>query len=489
MNFPVEKETAEDHLPGSDDHENDTTAIDQPVSHSFAPTLNPNEIKEIEQNDLPVKSCVECNSTLTCRYTFLRTVPSTEENLEANDTEIQFLCDTDCVTKFKSKNGGYKVIQKKVSITYTVDSEQKCIVCNEIKLCKFRFKDAPAPDFYEYICDDECIYKLTEESPDKYLVTRKRFIIEELASDTETDNKCVQCTDDKKCKFSFKQENEVFYLCWEACLNLLLAEQPDRFRIKRHSIRVKNLPRKTNDENCVSSLIAPAAREPKLTTSSSGQSKMVARSEEEARLASLDREASFIRRCSQCFTEIFLDGRSLQWETMDFCNESCLGSYQTSIGAACTSCQAAVPMTSLGKYCVRFGFELRQFCRSSCLDVYKKGLKVCSHCQKDISKNEEFLAPIGGQFKDFCSRKCMRLYEQICTTKKQNTAKICAVCNNSKPFKVEVVIDSNVHHFCSNPCFSAFKFVNNIVPGKFISNKKKHFGILLTISISFLAKL
>lgn len=57
---------------------------------------------------------------------------------------------------------------------------------------------------------------------------------------------------------------------------------------------------------------------------------------------------------------------------------------------------------SLGKYCVRFGYDMKQFCSAHCLEDFKKGLKVCSYCQKDISRGAEgFLAPVGdkGQFK------------------------------------------------------------------------------------------
>ena len=61
----------------------------------------------------------------------------------------------------------------------------------------------------------------------------------------------------------------------------------------------------------------------------------------------------------------------------------------------------------------RFGCDIKQFCSNVCLEDYKKGLKVCSYCQKDISGGEGFLAPIGdkGQFKDFCEQKCLQKYE------------------------------------------------------------------------------
>jgi hypothetical protein len=78
------------------------------------------------------------------------------------------------------------------------------------------------------------------------------------------------------------------------------------------------------------------------------------------------------------------------------------GKYQTALGSHCANCKGSVQPVSLGKYCVRFGYDIKQFCCSTCLEEFKKGLKVCSYCQKDISNGAEgFLAPVGdkGQFK------------------------------------------------------------------------------------------
>jgi hypothetical protein len=41
----------------------------------------------------------------------------------------------------------------------------------------------------------------------------------------------------------------------------------------------------------------------------------------------------------------------------------------------------------------------------------------------------------------------------------------CAVCNNEKIVKVEVILDNRLHKLCSEPCFAAFKFVNKINAG------------------------
>ena len=44
----------------------------------------------------------------------------------------------------------------------------------------------------------------------------------------------------------------------------------------------------------------------------------------------------------------------------------------------CSSCKTEVHHSSLGKYCVRFGSDIKQFCSNVCLEDYKKGLKVRS---------------------------------------------------------------------------------------------------------------
>lgn len=457
-----------------------------------APSIG--EIKEIDSVDaMDEKVCIECGQMVKCKYSLLKEItvppPANEDDSEAAaaaetpQTEIQYLCDTACVTKFNTANTQYKVVVKKVPIFYAMDTEQPCQSCSETKLCKYRFKEPNDAEQFTYVCEEECLNRFIDAHPDRYVLAKKRFIIEELsanAADADTENKCLQCLEDAKCKYTFKEDEQSYYLCTEPCLNLLMAEQPDRFRkLRRQSIRVKDLTQR-NDSAATQRNESATGGQTTTTTvakrASSGagaqekSKKMVARTEDQQRMATMDREASFSRRCAQCYSDIMLLESNLQWETMDFCNESCLGQYQQAVGAACQSCQNAVSVASMGKYCVRFGFELRQFCRSACLDAFKKGLKVCSYCQMDIKKNDEFLAPINGQFKDFCSKTCMKHYEQIFNHKK-HIVRQCAVCNNQKNVRVEINIDGGTHYFCSNPCYSAFSFVNNVTTGKIVPMK------------------
>lgn len=120
---------------------------------------------------------------------------------------------------------------------------------------------------------------------------------------------------------------------------------------------------------------------------------------------------------------------------------------------------------------MRFGYDIRQFCSSHCLEEYKKGLKVCSYCQKDISAGTEgFLAPAGekGQFKDFCTAVCMDKYNNMSQHKKPvvKPGVTCSVCLLEKPIDIEYERDGKLVLFCGELCFVAYRFVNSVAPGR-----------------------
>ena len=132
----------------------------------------------------------------------------------------------------------------------------------------------------------------------------------------------------------------------------------------------------------------------------------------------------------------------------------------------CSTCKKSVLIASLGKYCVRFGSDIRQFCSNTCLEEYKKGLKVCCYCQKDISGGEGFMAPIGdkGTFKDFCAQECLDKFTARSTGKPiEPEVTACAVCKEEKPVQVQLILpESQKIKLCSSPCLGAYTFANGI---------------------------
>ena len=132
----------------------------------------------------------------------------------------------------------------------------------------------------------------------------------------------------------------------------------------------------------------------------------------------------------------------------------------------CAECYVIVRKDLLGKYCVRFGCTIRQFCSKNCLSEYKKKVKICSYCLEDISKGNGFLAFFGNRetFKDFCSIQCMKDYSLMCKRLRgylKQTDK-CCVCHKEKIIEHEFHLNNEVNNLCSKDCLVAFTFVNNV---------------------------
>lgn len=339
-----------------------------------------------------------------------------------------------------------------------------CSECEEKKLCFFYYNYDGDDTYY---CSLSCLDSMMADEKLKYTYKRRRITIEEIFP---KDSFCIVCNETKRCSFQCIRYGETLYICEHPCIKSLNDNENGRYLVKRRRSTRAAKPNAALQSNppLLKLKVISNATDKYLDEAYKIQAKtpaMVAAAREE-------RERTFIRRCTQCSVLVEADDKLLNWETMDFCNEVCLGRYQHRTGARCSNCDQNVQHTSLGKYCVRFGYDIRQFCNSVCLDEFKKGLKICCYCQKDISSGHQgFLAPVGdkGQFKDFCSQICMEKFENMCKNPiPQSVWAKCAVCSLEKGTTIEVeVSEDSYQRLCSDPCFAAFKFVNNIFPGNF----------------------
>lgn len=72
-----------------------------------------------------------------------------------------------------------------------------------------------------------------------------------------------------------------------------------------------------------------------------------------------------------------------------FTNQACFyftASHLNEVAAKCHMCKEMVRTMFIGKYCVRFGSDIHQFCSNTCLEYYKTKIKVCCYCQKNLEK-------------------------------------------------------------------------------------------------------
>lgn len=398
------------------------------------------DTEEVDDSDpVFVSTGSEKNSTTekTCSAT------QDDENFQANQPQEDPIGSDDliAVTLDEDAEPDATIEDQVVDIEQGA-SEEMCIIPDTERVISQAEKDAVAsmvplrdPTESELFSNDPSSEATSAESaadkssnPENYVVSR---------CTDENVNSCMQCCLPRKSKYSILHQKVMTYICDDGCLNNFKRRHTDKIIMNTEGdLRVKKLTSGVNNDNMVV-------------------------------------KVKFCRKCAECQKELELSDVHLSWQTMEFCTELCLSKYQKRVGSKCSNCNTIVRTNCLGKYCVRFGYNIRQFCSSVCLEEFKKGLKVCSYCQKDMSTGggDGFLAPVGdkGQFKDFCTQSCMEKYDIMSNNQSNHSSKsgnMCSVCLKEKPTTIEFEHDNKMNFFCGEPCFVAFKFVNNIAPGK-----------------------
>lgn len=270
---------------------------------------------------------------------------------------------------------------------------------------------------------------------DKYVLKRRKIILNEI----KLKMKCYVCYKRKNCSFSMTLYETMYSICDQICIKALNDAENGRY------VSIKKRPT------------------PKTNTSQTNPKKIQTKTSEILGPFKGKRQRTFIRLCTECTLILTSEESMLTWETMEFCNEVCLGRYQNRIGARCRNCKGYVLQTSLGKHCIRIGYNIHQFCHSSCLSVSKTSMKICYYCQKGISTGlQSFRAPVGdkGKAKDFCSQICIEKIDHMNDSIPEKVRTKCAVYALHKATTIEV--EGVSQRLCSDPCFAAFIFVNKL---------------------------
>ncbi|KAK3098409.1 hypothetical protein FSP39_019220 [Pinctada imbricata] len=254
---------------------------------------------------------------------------------------------------------------------------------------------------------------------------------------------CLVCNKVTKCKYNIVRNGDIKHLCDDTCFT--------RFRASP-TVFLKGPPPST---------VPPPETKPRPPPTNSTPV-----------------QDQHYKTCSVCqLMNIKTSKPFLNWQGMDFCGEDCLGKFQGTLNPLCHNCGASVSSTAKGKFCLRVGNLVKQFCTNLCYMEFKKRQKLCECCQKDISKAPEaFVAPVGkdGMFKDFCSQTCLQKYEdtdvEIVGVERPHKTKVppaglfsCSVCGKNKTCKHEIRLQGKCHRLCSDLCFSAFQYANKLV--------------------------
>nr|XP_022915643.1 zinc finger MYM-type protein 3-like [Onthophagus taurus] len=273
--------------------------------------------------------------------------------------------------------------------------------------------------------DDQSVSNINETTDDtetidavEYPEWDGKYVVNLSKGDEQ--KQCMMCNAENVPKYTCSKNKNQMYICSEECLKQLKEQNVDNIIVR--DLRVKNFS-------------TPV----------------------------VEVEEDNFRSCGECGTRLTSVETFISWECLEFCEMKCLRSYQKKIGSFCASCKNQVSDVYLGKYCVRFGFDVRQFCCGTCLTEYKKGLKSCLFCrdQMEIPETTEEEAT-KSKGSDFCSKTCRDNYINLKEGIKEDGP--CSVCHKQKLIEIEFTDKVKESRFCSEPCFKAFKYVNNISP-------------------------
>ena len=170
---------------------------------------------------------------------------------------------------------------------------------------------------------------------------------------------------------------------------------------------------------------------------------------------------------TQCFTcrkPLLKNKVIFYWQTMEFCSAACVQSRQLVFGSKCAQCQTVVNRQSLGKYSVRFGDIIKQFCVGTCLEIFKKSLKVCAFCQKDLKSCQTVCIATFGfgdktRLREFCDQICKSQYGLMLSARNAHQTH-CGQCQRIVDSKsaIEFNYQNKKQTLCSSVCVSAFKY-------------------------------
>lgn len=118
----------------------------------------------------------------------------------------------------------------------------------------------------------------------------------------------------------------------------------------------------------------------------------------------------------------------------------------------CWQCKREVLPKSWIKYCVRFGSNLRQFCKRRCLATYKANAEFCPYCGTDYRKRTEYYKKNYYLKHRHCSQTCLDYRTKREAAPTVDPTAVCSFCRNAS--SVFQYVENQVPwNFCGDSCF------------------------------------
>uniref|UniRef100_A0A0C9S0H1 Znf2 protein n=1 Tax=Biomphalaria glabrata TaxID=6526 RepID=A0A0C9S0H1_BIOGL len=249
---------------------------------------------------------------------------------------------------------------------------------------------------------------------------------------------CIVCSKVARCKYNIVRNGDVKHLCDDICF-MQFRKSPSSF------LKNKEGKGSSKDAKVSKSSLKPTYEYPPQTPA--------------------------YKTCAVCqLMDLNVQPSFCNWKGLDFCGESCLGKFQATLNTSCSFCHAYIPMDMRALYCFKIGNDMRPFCKTKCVTEFKKKLKLCAFCQRDIAALPGATSAVvgAGVRREFCSQACVsKMEEQLSAVEfmsvsSQKQEGSCTVCDKQVMPKHMVKFKGKIHKLCSELCLSAFQYTNKL---------------------------
>lgn len=264
-----------------------------------------------------------------------------------------------------------------------------------------------------------------------------------------------------KCKYNIVRHGETRHLCADVCFKKF-RNNPDQYL------------KDTNEKETQQQSKASANKVPQVQTPSPQKQDVPQLSIGSVVGNATMPENQQYKTCHVCqVMNINATQKFCNWKGLDFCTEACLAKFQATLKNNCSFCNAYIPIDMRASFCLKIGNDMRPFCKQKCYVEFKKNLRMCAHCQKDLQNIAGVTTRVGKvpRIREFCSWACVKKFEsepgdvliQRIYGSKVSEDSVCSVCKvQGRPIRHSVRFQFKTFSLCSDICLSAFQYTNKI---------------------------
>lgn len=147
----------------------------------------------------------------------------------------------------------------------------------------------------------------------------------------------------------------------------------------------------------------------------------------------------------------------MQWECLEFCNNTCYELFMYNEHFKCVSC-GKISGPCIGSNVHMIGNRIYYFCCDTCEKTFYDLMKFCRYCRSVISRINHS--------DGFCQSDCRKRYKQLYECRDEVHAEFCHQCRTMKPANICLRVDGVIYAFCCFACYFHLKTSCGIFAGE-----------------------